>query len=117
MKVSILLLIALLFSATVAFAITYPYLASPDRQAQIRHQYPRIKAGMTEKEVRALLGNPDVVSDLYEHVKASKPVGSTLWYVVSQQKEHGSENEVLRKAVAIRLDMSGRVTRVDPLGL
>lgn len=103
---------------TSALAIAYPYEAPPERQKLIRTQWAAIQLGMSSKDVMAILENPDETTPLYEpKVKNPRRIGSTMWYIVSQQKEHGSQNEVQKVALAIRLDLKGNVSRVERFNL
>ena len=108
------------FFLTVSLAggITYPYEAPVQRQALIRTKYTAIRPGMNAKEVIEVLKPPDKTTPLYEpKVKDPRTIGTTMWYLISQLKEQGSENEIKRVAVAIRLNLKGRVTRIDPINL
>jgi hypothetical protein len=101
-----------------AQAITYPYEAPVERQRLIRTQWTAIKPGMSSKNVIAILDKPDEIAPLYEpKVKNPRMIGSTMWYIVSQRKEHGSANEIQRVALAIRFDLKGNVTRIDRIKL
>jgi hypothetical protein len=72
-------------------AITYPYYASPERTSQIKQQYKNVKSGMDAHSVQALLGNPDEDLPLYEpHVKNSKLIGRTHWYLIQRLSADGS---------------------------
>lgn len=118
MKTFLLHLIPLLLSVALANAITYPYEAPVERQSLIRSQFKAIKPGMSSKDVITLLKMPDKTTPLYEpKVKNARIIGSTMWYIVSQLKEHGSENEIKRVALAVRLDLKGNVTKIDRLNL
>ena len=118
MKTLPFLLLALVFSVTSALAIIYPYAAPVERQKLIRTRSVAIKPGMSSKEVIAILENPDETTRLYEpKVKKPLTIGTTMWYIVSQQKEHGSQNEIKKIALAIRLDLKDNVTRVDRFNL
>jgi outer membrane protein assembly factor BamE (lipoprotein component of BamABCDE complex) len=113
-----LLMLTLLLSPTVVNAITYPYEAPAERRALIKTQFKAIKPGMSSADVIGLLKNPDKTTPLYEpKIKNPRTIGSTMWYVVSQHKEHGSVNEVKRVAIAVRLDLKNNVTRIDRFNL
>lgn len=118
MKTLPFLLLALVFSVTSALAITYPYAAPAERQRLIRTRSAAIKPGMSSKEVIAILKNPDETTPLYEpKVKKPLTIGTTMWYIVSQRTEHGSQNEIQQVALAVRLDLKGNVSRVDRINL
>lgn len=89
-----------------------PYVASPERQKQIKEGFPKIKPGMTPEQMKAILGDPDEVLPLYEpKIKTGKRIGATYWYYLEKK---GRDKE---KVVRISLDLSGHVTEVDPRGL
>ena len=118
MKTILFQIFTLLLSVAAADAITYPYEAPAKRQALIRKQLTAIKLGMHSRDVVTLLNNPEKTTPLYEpKVKNPRTIGSTMWYILSQLKEHGSENEIKRVALAIRLDLKGNVTSIDRLNL
>jgi outer membrane protein assembly factor BamE (lipoprotein component of BamABCDE complex) len=107
-------ILVLLISLGCAIAIEYPYEAPAERQALIRKQFSAIKVGMTSKDVVKLIGKPDKITPLYEpKIKNSKQIGSTMWYVLSQSKKHGSVNEVKKVALAIRLNLNNVISRID----
>ena len=57
--------------------LVYPYVATPQREAQIRAGMARIKIGMSPNAVRSILGEPDEVRDLLDknNIKRAKPIG------------------------------------------
>ena len=91
------------------------YVASEERRAAILHNFERVTNGMTPVEVETVLGEPDVVRDLYEpKIKNPEKIGHTYWYYLVQQrpdKSHPGD-----KLVRVSLDLAERVTHIDHWG-
>jgi hypothetical protein len=84
--------------------ISYPYIASTERQKFITENYKKIKINQTEQEVKQILGTPDKVLPLYEpKIKNPKKIGFTFWYILQRLKENGSQNEKAEKLVRISI--------------
>lgn len=96
-------------------SMSYPFVASKERQEFVKLVYRKVKIGHSNHEVRQLLGTPEIVLPLYEpKIKNPKRIGSTYWYILQRLKARGSKGE---KLVRISFDLAGRVTAVDQWGL
>ena len=99
-------------------SLTYPYVASLERQEQIRMGMVKVKTGMTPSEVAAVMGKTDLVHDLFERgVKDSKPIGYTWWYIIQRKTDTGSTDERAEKLVRVSFDLADKVTKVDIWGI
>ena len=97
--------------------LSYPYVASPERQKFIIDNYKTIKINQTEQEVKQLLGTPEEIFPLYEpKVKHPKKIGFTFWYILQRLKENGSQNEKAEKLVRISFNLEGKVIAIDQWG-
>ena len=97
--------------------LTYPYVASPERQEQIRTGMTNVTQGMSPSDVEAILGKPDEVRKLYGRIKQAEPVGYTWWFIVQRKAESGSVNDKAEKLVRVSFTLNDRVTRVDATGM
>jgi hypothetical protein len=108
--------------SVVAFAqsnrISYPYIASAERQEFIATNCKKIKINQTEQEVKQILGTPEEIRPLYEP-KTHNPqkIGFTFWYILQRLKEKGSQNDKAEKLVRISFNLDGKVTAIDRWGL
>jgi hypothetical protein len=95
--------------------LRFPYVASQEREKQIREGAKKITVGMTEAEVKRILGEPDIIRPLFEPkvIKANR-IGTTYWYLVEQEQNTDYENS---KIVRIALDLNGNVTDIVAWGL
>lgn len=99
------------------YPIAYPYVASSERTQKILKNWKNIKIGMKTKEVIELLDVPDEDLPLYSpHVKKSKVIGKTYWYLLQRLKENGSQIEKNEKLVRISIDLNDLVTTIDHWG-
>ena len=110
----LLILIAMPIHHSIASEIQYPYFASPERKLSILEGYKKIKIGMESNEVKAVLGEPDEIRDLYEpKIKTGKKIGFTYWYLIQRVKSTGSQNEKNENLVRISFGLNGKAIRVD----
>jgi hypothetical protein len=94
--------------------ITYPYVASPERQRQIREGFPRVRPGASRAQVIEILGTPDEVRPLYEpQVISATRVGTTYWYYLKKESEGTS---LKAPVVRVAFDLGEQVTKVDQWG-
>lgn len=96
----------------------YPYAASPEKASQIRRGYARIMPGMTVRDVKAILGEPDEVN-LVMRVptdKAHSVTGHAYWYVLHRKVASGSVLERDEALVRVTFSLEGQVTKVDHWG-
>ena len=98
-------------------ALTYPYVASPERQAEILGGMDQIKTGMAPSDAERCLGKPDEIRKLYDRIKTADPVGYTWWYIIERQAASGSVVEKAEKLVRVSFNLKDRVTRVDSWGI
>ncbi len=85
-----------------------------DRWARIVAHYEKIEAGMTQQEVRDILGQPDQSHSLFEpKMHNPRRIGSSWFYM----KEPKPESQRGDTEIVVRFDTSGKVTRVDSWGL
>jgi outer membrane protein assembly factor BamE (lipoprotein component of BamABCDE complex) len=113
-----------LFFAVVGFigniycqAIKYPYVATTERKTQIEYGFNKIEKGLTYKQVKNLLGQPDEIKPLYQpKIKNPKQIGTTYWYIIQRTKENGSVKEKNEKLVRVSFSLSGKVTQIDHWG-
>jgi hypothetical protein len=98
-------------------SLTYPYVASPKRQAQILNGLGKVEAGMSPSEVKSFLGDPDEIRELYDRIKNAEPVGYTWWFIVERKSEAGSVVEKAEKLVRVSFDVNDKATQVDSWGL
>ncbi len=97
--------------------MVYPYTASKQRAAHIKENYRKIKIGMNQDDVRAILGEPDEVRPLYEPMKMNpREIGTTYWYLIQRLSDHGSQAGKGEKLVRITLNLHEKVTKVDHWG-
>jgi len=97
--------------------LKYPYIASSERQIQIREGMTKIKAGMMTSDVMSILGKPDEINELYDRIKNPHTIGYTWWYILERQTESGSVNDKAEKLVRVSFNLKNRVTRVDSWGM
>ena len=99
-------------------SMSYPYIASEERQEFIKENYKKIQINQTEQEVKQILGTPDEILLLYEpKIKKPEKIGFTFWYILQRLKENGSQNEKAEKLVRISFNIDGKVTAIDQWGL
>ena len=99
-------------------SLTYPYVAPPERQAEIVSGMDKIKTGMTPAKVEAILGKTDLVHDLFNRgMKDSSPIGYTWWYILQRKTDTGSFAEREEKLVRVSFDLRDTVTKVDFWGI
>lgn len=92
----------------------YPFVSTPERSEEITANYTKIKNGMTEIQVEALLGAPDEIRPLYEpKIKHGKLIGHTYWYILRRTRDSGSVKEKDESLVRVSFDSNGNVTHVD----
>ena len=114
MKILITNLVFAFVASTSLLAIEYPFEAPKARRALIAKHVNTIKAGMSSKAVIELIGQPDENTPLYEpKIKRPRQIGSTIWYILSQRQKGGSENDKMKIAIAVRLNLQGFVSSVD----
>ena len=99
--------------------LTYPYVASPQRETRIRAGRTRVKIGMSPDAVRSILDEPDEIRDLYSKntIKAAKPIGYTWWYLVQRRTDDGSAEDRDEKLLRVTFSLSHKVAKVDAWGL
>lgn len=99
-------------------SLRHPYVASQKRQNQIVGAYRQVRVGMSEKDVIALLGEPDEKNATYEaKIINPRQIGLSYVYVVQRLKECGSVDAMQEEVVRIQFDDLGLVVRVIPVGL
>jgi outer membrane protein assembly factor BamE (lipoprotein component of BamABCDE complex) len=97
--------------------IKYPYTATAERKAAIKHGFKKIKKGMTYQQVRKLMGEPDETKPLYQPRKHNpKQIGTTYWYIIQRIKESGSVNQKDEILVRVSFNLSGKVIQIDQWG-
>ena len=85
-----------------------------DRWARIVAHYEKIEAGMTQQEVRDILGQPDQSHSLFEpKMHNPRRIGSSWFYM----KEPKPESQRGDTEIVVHFDTSGKVTHVDSWGL
>ncbi|MDQ0291828.1 outer membrane protein assembly factor BamE domain-containing protein [Oligosphaera ethanolica] len=92
--------------------ITYPYEANKQRSERIKCNSSKVKLGMGQEEVVKLLGQPDLISPVYNTIKNGTITGSFYFYLLRQDKKSGSRNEVNQQSIAVCFDLDGKVERV-----
>jgi hypothetical protein len=93
-----------------ATTITYPYVATPQRQKRIKRGIGQIKPGMPIGKVRLILGRPDLIRTLYEpKVWHPKQIGKTYWYFI---EVHDKGDFINAKLVRVSVGHDGKVLRV-----
>jgi len=120
--IAIIGMVALLTGCTVSKPTplqgrAYPYVAPPERQAEIRNGMAKLTIGMTPADVEALMGKPDEVHELYDRIKNAKPVGYTWWFIIQRKADSGSVAEKAEKLVRVSFNLKDTVTRVDWWGM
>jgi hypothetical protein len=98
-------------------SLSYPYVATPNRQDQILNGMGRVKADMDPSDVERFLGKPDEIRKLYDRIKNADPVGYTWWYIIERHTPSGSVVEKAEKLVRVSFDLKDKVTRVDSWGI
>lgn len=100
-----------------ATRIRYPYVATAERQRQIREGFKQLAVGMTVADVERLLGKPDETRPLYEpEIKNPKRIGTTYWYLLEMEQPRETPGEHPEKLVRISLDLDGRIIGLDHWG-
>ena len=99
--------------------ISYPYHASPRRESQIGSGAPRVTPGMKPEQVKASLGEPDEIMDLFRRSDIEhNPVGYTYWYMIQREASPRSEpTDANQKLVRVCFDLDDNVTSVDYWGI
>lgn len=97
--------------------LVYPYVAAPERQAQILDGFEEIKPGMSPSDVTSFLGQPDEIRSLLDHIKNSEPVGYTWWFIIERKAESGSVVEKAEKLVRVTFNLTDEVTHIDSWGI
>ncbi len=97
--------------------LTYPYVATAERQAQILDGFGEIKPGMSPPDVTAFLGQPDEIRNLLDQIKNSETVGYTWWFIIERKAETGSAAEKAEKLVRVTFDLTDEVTQIDSWGI
>jgi len=90
----------------------YPYEANEQRSERIKWNSAKVKLGMYQEEVVKLLGQPDLISPVYNTIKNGTITGSFYFYLLRQDKKTGSRNEVNQQSIAVCFDLDGKVERV-----
>lgn len=95
----------------------YPYHASAEREARIRSGFTLVVSGMGVDQVRAILGDPDDSTALYQPViKNPKQIGYSHWYLIQRLAGVGSAAEMAEQLVVVRFDLEMKVSRIDHWG-
>ena len=92
--------------------IIYPYEANKQRSERIKCNSSKVKLGMGQEEVVKLLGQPDLISPVYNTIKNGTMTGSFYFYLLRQDKKTGSRNEVNQQSITVYFDLDGKVERV-----
>lgn len=92
--------------------IIYPYEANKQRAERIKGNSARIKLGMDPEEVVKLLGQPDLISPVYNRIKNGTITGSFYFYLLRQDKKTGSVKEMDQQSITVCFDLDGKVERV-----
>lgn len=92
--------------------IIYPYEANKQRSKLIKCNSSNVKLGMGQEEVVKLLGQPDLISPVYNTIKNGTITGSFYFYLLRQDKKTGSQNEMNQQAITVYFDLHGKVERV-----
>ena len=96
----------------------YPFQASSNREAIIKLGYRRITIGMTQVQVKAILGEADEIRYLYEpRIKTGKRIGYTHWFVIRRIIKNGSVNERDESLVRVSFNFKYYVTAIDSWGI
>ena len=92
-------------------SIELPYAANAERVERIKANSHRLKQGMLDKEVSAILGKPDYASRIYSSHLGGKEVGKSYAYILSQDKREGSQRDKNRRWIVVQFDFDNKVTR------
>lgn len=97
--------------------MSYPYLATQKKSAQILNHWKSIQPKMSDREVIRILGEADEIVPLYEPLKKNpKLIGKTWWYILQRDIENGTQAQKNEKVVRISFDKDDRVISVDKWG-
>jgi hypothetical protein len=92
----------------------YPFSASAERSATIRGQYQRVEVGMSPREVKSVLGEPDEIRRLHNaSIGNERQVGYTYWFVIRRAVKNEKQEIVVR----VSFDLNGLVMKIDHWGL
>ena len=95
-----------------------PYVASPERQAQIRNGVTRVVEGMTTSQVVASLGQPDEVRPLHEpRIWRPKQIGHTWWFVIRRNAASASAQSKAEELVRVSFNLRNEVTTIESWGI
>jgi hypothetical protein len=76
---------------------SFPYSTSAERKNHILKNYPSLRAGMTKKQVAALIGDPDYSQPAYGPYGPKGPQGpwqGSIWsYVLFMREDAMNEND------------------------
>jgi hypothetical protein len=96
---------------------SYPFHATPEREARIRGKYRRVANGMSPVEVTAILGEPDEIRPLYSpRIKNGKVIGTTYWFVIRRLVRNGSADEKQESLVRVSFGLDDKVQGIDAWG-
>ena len=91
--------------------IEFPYVADKNRIERIRANSHKLKQGLLDTEVNALLGKPDQAGRVYSAQLRGKEVGKAYVYVLSKDKKQGSYLEKNAVELVIYFNNENRVIK------
>ena len=114
-----ILLACCCFTQAKSNELSYPYKASAQRESQILSGASRVTPGMNRKQVKAILDEPDEITDLFRRSDIeAKPIGSSHWYIIQRKASPQSEPvDTNQKLIRVCFDLDGKVTSVDYWGI
>jgi hypothetical protein len=86
---------------------TFPYQAPPERQNQLRKNYPRLTLEMTKAQVEEVLGVPDFASKIYSKSKEPGFLGWN-WTYFFEKPDPKLTNLKLDKSIEVSFKTNGK---------
>lgn len=84
---------------------TFPYIASPERQAHLRQNYSRLSVGLVKDQVLEILGEPDYSSQEWSKQMPRQYIGSN-WTYFFEKPDYNLTNLEKDKSIEVYFDAS-----------
>lgn len=93
----------------------WPYALEPNRMQAILNNYPNLKVGARLEEIKALLGEPEVVDVVYQSDSPEKKI--TSWLYVLKMSAPLNEGGTISSAIVVYFDESGQLIAAKTNGI
>jgi hypothetical protein len=90
------------------------YIATDTRKKIIIDHWQEIQAEMNQDQVKGLLGEPDQILSVYDHMNifSKKTIGVSYWYFLERKGGNYAEDALVR----IIFNLSGQVETISQWG-